>query len=168
MPRPVELEVSLIEVSADQMANLAPGMRQDTLSVSSSVGEQNLAAKVAELEQAHQATVLSRSRLIAGNAGEFSWKASDQASMRVRIEPQWSGVDGLTSLRIQPETLAPNDGGNATRRLDSKISLSRNQGAIVSGLLPAEQVGQLREKLTPGASPGGGEVLMIITPVQKK
>jgi hypothetical protein len=66
-------------------------------------------------------------------------------------------------LRIQPEV-----SGTTFRRLDSSIQVKRNQGAIVSGLLPADQVGQLREQLTPGASPGGGEVLMIINPVQKK
>ncbi len=158
-PQPVELEVSLVEVSAAQMAILAPGMRSDTLSISSSPTQQNLVAKLDEMK----ATVLARSRLQAGKSGDFSWKASDQASIRVHIEPQENSTDGSTQLRIQPEA-----SGSTIRRVDSSIQVRRNQGAIVSGLLPAEQVGFLREKLTPGAGPRGGEVLMIIQPVQKK
>ncbi len=157
--QPVELEVSLVEVSAAQMAILAPGMRSDTLSISSSPMHQNLMAKLDEM----QAPVLVRSRLLAGKSGDFSWKASDQASIRVHIEPQENWPDGSAQLRIQPEA-----SGSTIRRVDSSIQVRRNQGAIVSGLVPAEQVGFLREKLTPGANPGGGEVLMIIQPIQKK
>ncbi len=163
MVQAMELEVSLIEVSAANFATLSPGLNHDTLSVSSSASHENLTAKIEEMRRSNQATVLSRSRLVAGRSGEFAWKASENASMRVRIEPQQNGSDGSTHLRIQPETLT-----DTVRRVDSNISLSQNQGAIISGLLAAEQVGQLREKLTPGAMPGGGEVLMIITPVQKK
>jgi Flp pilus assembly protein CpaB len=157
--KPAELEVSLIEVSPAQMAMLAPGMRADTLSISSSSAQQNLMAKLDEMK----APVLARSRMVAGKPGAFSWKASDKTSIQVHIEEQENSADGSSQLRIQPEV-----SGTTFRRLDSSIQVKRNQGAIVSGLLPADQVGQLREQLTPGASPGGGEVLMIINPVQKK
>ncbi len=157
--QPVEMEVSLIEVSPAQMAMLAPGMRTDTLSISSSTAQQSLMAKLDEI----QPPVLARSRTVAGKPGAFSWKASDQVSIQLYIEPQENSADGSSQLRIQPEI-----SGSTFRRLDSSIQMRRNQGAIVSGLLPSEQVGQLREKLTPGAKPGGGEVLLIINPVQKK
>jgi Flp pilus assembly protein CpaB len=160
----VELEVSLVEVSKAQMAELVPGVGADTLSISSLPAHANLMAKLEDMG----APVLARSRLATGKSGEFSWKTSDQASMGVKIEQHENPLDGSKRLRIQPETIKPDTPGAIVRRLESSISVSRNQGAVVGGLVAADQVNFLRENLSPGASPGGGEVLMIISPVGKK
>lgn len=168
LPRAVELEVSLIEVAADQMASLAPGFRNDTLNVSSSASQQDVYAKIEDLKRSQKATLLATSRLTADRSGEFSWKASEQASMRVKIEPLSNSVDGGANLRIQPETMVGLAGTSATRRVDSSIQLGVHQAAIVGGLLPAQEAAQLREKLAPGSISNGGELLLIIRPVQKK
>lgn len=160
---PVELEVSLIEVTAEQLSLLSPDSQKGTLAVSSSSAKQNFS----ELKRTQKLSVLASSRLVAGRSGEFSWKASDQASLRVRIEPLASSPDGSANLRIVPESTLPVGGVPTTRRTESRVSLNREQGAIVSGLLPADQVAQLREKLSPGARAVGGELLMWITPVAK-
>lgn len=164
---PMELEVSLVEVSAEQMTMLAPDQNGRVLAVSSSNGKQGLNARIEELKRTQKVSVLASSRLVAGRAGELSWKASEQSSVRVRIEPLPGSLDGSSNLRILPESTLPVSGVATTRRVDSQVSLNREQGAIVSGLLPAEQVAQLREKLTPGVRAGGGELLMLITPVVK-
>lgn len=164
----VDLEVSLIEVSADQLATLAPGFRNDTLHVSSSAGQQDLQGKIEELKRNQKATLLASSRLTADRSGEFSWKASELASMRVRIEPLANSVAGGANLRIQPETILGLFGTSATKRVDSSIQLGLHQAAIVGGLLPAPEAAQLREKLAPGSKSSGGELLLIIAPVSKK
>ena len=166
--RAVELEVSLIEVAADQMASLAPGFKNDTLNVSSSTSQQDVYRTIEELKRSQKATLLATSRLTADRSGEFSWKASDQTSMRVRIEPLSNSVDGGANLRIQPETMIGRAGTSAIRRVDSSIQLGLHQAAIVGGLLPAQEAAQLREKLAPGSVSNGGELLLIIRPVQKK
>ncbi|MBM3761262.1 MAG: Flp pilus assembly protein CpaB [Acidobacteria bacterium] len=158
---PVEYEVSLVEVSSEEAAGIAPNQKSGTLTVSS-FDE----ARIQELRKSSKLNVLASSRLMPGKSGEFSWKASDEASMRVRIEPLSISADGRQSLRIQPETTVPQSGTAATRRVDSQISLGRNQSAIVGGLLPAAQVAQLRERLNPGGT-GGGELLMVITQVNR-
>lgn len=159
--QPTEYEVSLVEVSPEEAAGIAPEQRQGTLTVSSSDG-----LRMQELKQSSKLRVLASSRLMAGKSGEFSWKASEDASMRVRIEPLPIASDGRRSLRIQPESTVPQAGTAATRRVDSQISLGKNQSVIVGGLLPAEQVAQLRERLNPGSA-GGGELLMVITQVNR-
>ncbi len=168
LPHAVELEVSLIEVSADQLAALAPGFKPGTLSVSSSASQQDIRGKIEEMKQNQQATLLATSRLTADQSGEFSWKASDLASLRVRIEPLPNYIDGGANLRIQPETMLPLSGTSATRRVDSSIQLGQHQAAIVGGLLPSQEAAQLREKLAPGTKSNGGELVLLISPVQKK
>ena len=165
---PVELEVSLIEVSPEQMLALAPEQKNGTLVVTSTTGQQDFGARIQELRSAQKAHVLASSRLVAGKSGEFSWAASDDATMRVKIEPLGVSADGNSQLRVQPETTVPQAGSKATRRVDSQVKLGRNQGVIVSGLMPSAQVSQLRERLTPGARAGGGELLMVITPIEKR
>ncbi len=164
---PVELEVSLIEVAADQLPELAPDQTSGALAVSRSSAKQGIAAKLDELKRGKKASVLASSRLVAGKSGEFSWKASEQSSLRVRIEPLAPAADGTPNLRIQPEATLPVAGVATTRRTDSSVSLGREQGAIVSGLLPAEQAAQLREKLSPGSQNHAGELLMVIKPVTR-
>lgn len=159
--QPSEYEVSLVEVSTEEAAGIAPEQRQGTLTVSSFDG-----LRIQELKKSSKLHVLTSSRLVAGKSGEFSWKASDDASMRVRIEPLAISADGRQSLRIQPESTVPQMGTAATRRVDWQISLGKNQSAIVGGLLPAAQVAQLRERLNPGGT-GGGELLMVITQVNR-
>jgi Flp pilus assembly protein CpaB len=165
---PMELEVSLIELSAEQMKLLSPEQSGRVLSVASSNSKQSLSARIEEWKRGQKVSVLASSRLVAGRAGELSWKASEQSSLRVRIEPLASSPDGNANLRIQPESTLPVSGVATTRRVDSNVSLNREQGAIVSGLFPSEQVAQLRERLTPGGRAGGGELLMLITPVAKQ
>ena len=71
-------------------------------------------------------------------------------------------------MRIQPETMLPLSGTSATRRVDSSIQLGQHQFAIVGGLLPSQEAAQLREKLAPGTKSNGGELVLLISPVQKK
>lgn len=164
---PVELEVRLIEVSSDLARQISPELSKETLAVASSSAQQDLPAKLEEWKQSQKAHVLASGRVVAGRAGEFSWKPSEQSSLRVRIEPLGQTADGIASLRIQPETTLPVAGVATTRRADSSISFSKQQGAIVTGLLPGDQVAQLREKLAPGQKGAGGELLMVITAVTR-
>jgi len=157
---PVELEVSLLEVTPEQLCALAPGQKAGALTVSS--------ASVQELRRAQKVSLLASSKLVAGKAGEFSWSVSEQTSMRLRIEPLPNSGDGRTNLRIQPEATLPQSGTATTRRVDSNVNLAQHQVAIVSGLFPAEQIAQLRERLKPGTHAGGGELLMVITPSFKQ
>lgn len=167
LAEPVELEVSLLEMSAEQMSALVPDLKTGTLTVMSSSLQQNLSERVLEMRKSNLATLLASSRIVAGKSGEFEWQASGQASMRVQVEPLATALDGTSSLRVRPESSLSQAGTMTTRRADSNVQVKRNQGVLVGGLFPSEQVAQLREKLRPGVAAGGGELVMLITPIHK-
>ncbi len=150
----LDLDLSLLELSSEQMTAFAPGARGGILSVSAS--GQELVGKLVDLKNSSKGYVLASSRLQAEKAGEFSWKAADSSSLRVRIEPMSTNADGSTLLRIQPEASAPNEGATATRRIDSNITISSRHSALVSGLSLA------------GKGSHGGELLLVITPTSHK
>ena len=142
--RPVELELSLLEVAADQLSSYAPGAGSEVLSV-----------KVGESRKAGKSTLLAKSRLVADRSGEFSWKAADLSTVRVRVEPMGAQSDGAVHLRIQPESSSAQAGATATRKVESNVQLTATQSAVVSGLLP-------------GRKGAGGELMLVITPVSAR
>ncbi len=140
----VELELSLLEVTADQLSSYAPGAGSEVLSV-----------LVGETRKAGKSTLLATSRLLADRSGEFSWKAPDLSTVRVRIEQLGAPKDGGVSLRIQPESSSANSGATSTRRVESNVQLRSTQTAVISGLLP-------------GRKGADGELMLLITPVGAK
>jgi Flp pilus assembly protein CpaB len=158
---PMEFEVSLIEISAEEASAMAPGWKQNSLAVSAGLAQSEVAEKLKAWQKDNK--VLTSSRLVAQRSAEFGWKASDQNSLRVRIETLTGSNETLAQLRIQPESMA----GNASRKTEAQVQLTRHQSAIVSGLTGGDQLAQLREKLRPGSAAGGGELLMVITPIAR-
>jgi Flp pilus assembly protein CpaB len=155
---PMEFEVSLIEVSAEQAAGL--GAKSGALRVISLEG--------AALGKEAKSRVIASSRLVASRTGELSWKAGDDASMRVRVEALSMGDNGQALVRIQPEATQPQAGVAATRRADSSVHLNENQVAVVSGLADGDVAAKWREKLAPGTRREGGELVMVIAPAARK
>ena len=142
--KPVELELRLLEVTADELPSYAPGAGSEVLSV-----------LVGEPRKAGKSNLLATSRLMADRSGEFSWKASDMSTLRVRVEPIGAPHDGAVNLRIQPESSTAQAGAISTRKVESNVQLRASQIAVVSGLLPGRK----------GAT---GELILLITPVGKK
>jgi len=142
--KPVELEMRLLEVAADQLSSYAPGAGSEVLSV-----------KVGEARQPGKSTLLATSRIMADRSGEFSWKDADLSTVRVRVEPMGGQNDGGVHLRIQPESSSAQAGAISTRKVESNVQLRATQTAVVSGLLPGRK----------GAS---GELMLLITPVGTK
>lgn len=155
---PMEFEVSLIEVSAEQAVGL--GAKPGALRVTSLEG--------AALGKEAKSRVIASSRLVASRTGELSWKAGDDASMRVRVEALSMGDNGQALVRIQPEATQPQAGVAATRRADSSVHLTDSQVAVVSGLADGDAAAKWREKLAPGTRREGGELVMVIAPAARK
>ncbi|WP_031494930.1 Flp pilus assembly protein CpaB [Bryobacter aggregatus] len=139
--RPVELDFRLFEVAADQVASFAPGAGNDALSV-----------KVGQNQKAEKSTLLASSRMMADRSGEFIWKAADLSSVKVRVEALDGQTDGDVRLRIQPESSSTDA---ATQKADSKVQLSGEQSAVVSGFHA-------------GHKGRGGQLVLVITPVRSK
>jgi pilus assembly protein CpaB len=151
--KPVELEVSLLEVSPEQAESVAPGSRQDVLAVASSGGSE-AANKLDRLKLDKRTNLLASRRFSVDRAGEFSWLAEDQSSLRIRVEALARTNEGL-QLRVQPESTSTVGANATTQRLDSNVRLAEKQSAIVTGLLP-------------GNKQHPGHLMVVISPVQSQ
>lgn len=132
--KPVEFEVSLLDVSADHLQTLSANSRKDVLSIAAD--DTDAARKLDQLRKEKKVTLVSSRRLSLDKAGEFAWRGEDQSSLRIRIENLPKTADGVIQLRVQPESTSPSGANTTTQRLDSSIRLNDKQSAIVSGLLP--------------------------------
>jgi len=121
---PVELEMSLLAIDASKAGDY--DLDLETLSVTRSE------LPMASLLEDKTVRVLAKSRLIAGKSGEFTWKANEESSLRVRVEPLTGAPAGWTRLRVSPESTQR----AATNGIETQVQLSKQQGALVSGLLP--------------------------------
>lgn len=150
--KPVEFEVSLMDVPSDQTQTLAAANRADVLAVTAD--EADLARKLDQLRKEKKATLIASRRFSLDQAGEFTWKAEDQSTLRVRMEALARTVEGGIQLRVQPESTSPTGSNSTTQRLDSSIRLNHKQSAIVSGLLP-------------GNKNHSGHLVVVISPVSR-
>lgn len=126
---PVEFAVKLYQMDAGTLQAMDPALDEGTLRVSRSEWA------FAELEREEKLKLVKETRLVAGKAGEYAWKSAGGHALRVRVEPV-AGGGRETRLRIVPEAMAP----AGTRRVETQVSLRREEGALVSGLEPGLMV----------------------------
>jgi pilus assembly protein CpaB len=111
---------------------------------------------------------LSSSRLLVSyrmNAGA-QWSLNENHyGLRVQFAPI-SQIGPRVRLRVNPEVTFPNEGGVATRRVETEIEVGSGQSFLVKGLVSQPEAPALWEKLFPGRAPApkGQGLILLVTP----
>jgi pilus assembly protein CpaB len=165
---PVELQVELVEVASEDAPAFAPAARDGVLQVSTTSLEANAVETMKQLRAGQKVRVLASARLIANRTGEFAWKSDsgekNAASLHLKVESNGASDDGTWQLQLHPESSSPKSGATATRRVESTVSLTPKQSAVVSGLFSAEEVAKLRQAMPNSDAQSKGEWMLIVSP----
>jgi hypothetical protein len=114
------------------------------------------------LEQKQELEVVSSWRLMAGVGRPISFRAGtgSECRLRVRFSPEVDS-SGKLSLRVQPEITLQRGDGMETRQFAAGVG---GDGAfLVSGLLKDQGDRQLLERLYPGHSWNGRQLVILVS-----
>ncbi len=162
---PVQLHVQALGISAEALreleAKLAGSHHDGALQVNAFQPETDAAAWIHGLEQKQQAEVVSSWRLMAGVGRPISFRAGvPPYQLRVQFAPE-AGSGGKISLRVKPEISVQSGDGVETRKFDAGIP----DGAsfVVQGLILDRQDRQALERLFPGHTWSGRDLVIVVT-----
>jgi hypothetical protein len=163
---PVQLHVRALGVSpaalADLDSKLAGGPANETLQVAPFRPGADLDQLIQGLEQKQELEVVSSWRLTAGVGRPISYRAGADTPCRLRVQfsPE-VGRSGKVGLRVKPEISLHRGQGVETRRFDAGVK--DGESFLVKGLLSRAGDEQFLERLYPGHSWSGRQLLILVT-----
>lgn len=164
---PIQLHVQALGVSTSALGEL-----DSKLSNSAGNGSLRVAAfrpgtdadaVLHALEQKQELEVVSSWKLTAGVGRPISFRASGGAPCRLRVQfAREVDGNGVSRLRVKPEIRLQRPEGVETRRYEA--GLSDQQSFLVQGLLDDRNDQKFLERLYPGHSWNGKQLVILVTP----
>jgi Flp pilus assembly protein CpaB len=173
---PIQLYVRALGVSTAGLAELNSKLNgaggNDSLSVSAFQAGADADQLLRALEQKQQLEIVSSWRLTAGVGRPISFRAGTGSSatppvcrLRVQFSPEINSA-GKASLRVKPEISLRRGGGLETRQYAT--DLRDGDAFLVSGLLNDQGDRPVLERLYPGHSWNGRQLVILVTPHDAK
>jgi hypothetical protein len=161
---PIRLYVRALAVSAAGLAELDSKLAgaSASLTVAALPADTDSGQLIRGLEQKQELEVVSSWRLMAGVGRPISFRAGtgSECRLRVRFSPEVDS-SGKLSLRVQPEITLQRGDGMETRQFAAGVG---GDGAfLVSGLLKDQGDRQLLERLYPGHSWNGRQLVILVS-----
>jgi Flp pilus assembly protein CpaB len=161
---PIRLYVRALAVSVAGLAELDSKLAgaSASLTVAALPADTDSGQLIRGLEQKQELEVVSSWRLMAGVGRPISFRAGtgSECRLRVRFSPEVDS-SGKLSLRVQPEITLQRGDGMETRQFAAGVG---GDGAfLVSGLLKDQGDRQLLERLYPGHSWNGRQLVILVS-----
>ena len=163
---PVQLYVRALGVSAAALSELDAKLTgtagNDSLSVAAFRAGTDADQLIRGLEQRQELEIVSSWRLTAGVGRPISFRAGTGPACRLRVQfsPEIDAA-GKLSLRVKPEISLQRGEGMETRKYAAGL---RDSGPfLVSGLLKDQGDRQVLERLYPGHSWNGHQLVILVT-----
>jgi hypothetical protein len=169
--RPIQLHVRVLGVSTAALgeldSKLAGTAGTDSLGVAVFRADADAEQLIRGLEQKQELEIVSSWKLTAGIGRPVSFRAGAESSgsgpackLRVQFSPE-IGPNGKFSLRVKPEVSLRRGDGVETRKYAAGL---RDDGSfLVQGLLNAEGDRAALERLYPGHSWNGRQLVILVT-----
>jgi len=163
---PIRLYVRALAVSATGLAELGSKLAgqgaSESLTVAAFPATVDSGQLIRGLEQKQELEIVSSWRLTAGVGRPISFRAgtSPECRLRMRFSPEVDS-SGKLNLRVQPEITLQRGDGTETRQFAAGVG---GAGAfLVSGLLKDQGDRQVLERLYPGTSWNGRQLVILVS-----